>query len=153
MTLRSIRDVSALILIVGHASAIMLVFFRLQGYFENVEERMEIVLILSPLTGLFALAALKNILSSAHATSRGSPVRFAFAFSCVGIPIIFVALIIYTIIRYPFGIADSPQSLRMTLSAIEVALGGLIGAVSERLFGADIESLRKEEAARVRKHI
>jgi chromate transport protein ChrA len=150
MTLRSVRDTSALILIAGHILAIMLVFMRLQQYFERVEERMEIVLILSPLTGLFALAALKDILNSAHTADPKVPVRFAFAFACLGIPSVFTSVIIYTILRYPFGIADSPQSLRLTLSAVEVALGGLIGAVSDRLFGVNISSLRKMEAARIR---
>lgn len=150
MTINTVRNSTAMVLVLGHIVAILLVFMLLGDYFERMDEKLEIVLILSPLTGLFALAALKHVLASKGVLGRSRRVETVYATFCIGIPLIFVSFVIYTIARYPFGVAESPQGLRMTLAAIEVALGGLLGTIAEHLFQADLKELKSSESARVR---
>ena len=66
---------------------------------------MELVLILSPITGVFAIAVLKNVLDEQKVKIEEDAVSNAFAIFSISIPAIFVALIIYIIATYPFGVA------------------------------------------------
>ncbi|CAK1830583.1 hypothetical protein BCT35_22775 [Vibrio lentus] len=144
MKLNNVRDIASLILIFGHILAIALVFFVLHDFFSAAADKMEIALILSPLTGLFAIAALKSIFNNAEVNAKPKIVSVAFASVSIGIPLCFIAMIITTIAMYPFGIASDPQSLKITLSCIEVGLGGLLGLLSEKLFDVNVKTLAAE---------
>ena len=147
LRLSHVRDIAASILVLGHLVAIFLVFVHLHAYFETAAEKLEIVLILSPLTGLFALAGLKSILSQPerrHSSSDASRTTAVFAIAAISIPAALIGFVIYAILAYPFGAASDPTSLRMTLASVEVALSALVGAVAETLFGVDLKKLKKD---------
>ncbi|CZF77199.1 hypothetical protein GCE9029_00066 [Grimontia celer] len=129
-----VRDLAATILIFGHILAISLVFFVLHDYFSEASEKMEIALILAPLTGFFATAALKSIFNNQNGEYEKKTVSLTFSLVVIFIPLVFIAMIVACILLYPFQIASDPQSLKITISAIEVALGGLLGLISEELF-------------------
>jgi len=141
MRLSTVRDIASIILIFGHILAISLVFFVLHDYFSAAADKMEIALILSPLTGLFAIAGLKSIFNHPEIEGKSKKVSVAFSLVSIGIPLSFIAMIITTIGMYPFGIASDPQSLKITLSCIEVGLGGLLGLLSEKLFDVNVKTL------------
>ncbi|ELY5145827.1 hypothetical protein SM738_004483 [Vibrio vulnificus] len=138
MKLNTVRDIASLTLIFGHILAIGLVFFVLHDFFSDAADKMEIALILSPLTGLFAVAALKSIFNHQDLPEESNHVGFALATVSIGIPVTFIGMIIITIWMYPFGIASDPQSLKITLSCIEVGLGSLLGLLSEKLFNVKV---------------
>lgn len=144
MLLRHVRNAAAAVLVVGHLVAVALVFTRLHAYLATAAEKVELVLILAPLTGLFALAGVRHILSNPAGSRSRAKASASFALVAVGIPLAFVGFIIYTLSVYPFGVAEDPDSLRMTLAATEAALGAMLGAVVEKLFGEDMDELRKE---------
>ncbi|MBX3575655.1 MAG: hypothetical protein KF723_00500 [Rhizobiaceae bacterium] len=139
-----VRDIAAATLVFGHITAIVLVFVFLHDYFRLIQEKIEIVLILSPITGVFAVAALKNVMSEPAPRELQDAVGVSFTMFSIGIPAVFIVFICYIIVSYPFGIADSPQALRITLSAVEVALGALVGIVAEKLFSGNIEEIRRQ---------
>ncbi|MFZ5962763.1 hypothetical protein ACOXXX_07400 [Thalassococcus sp. BH17M4-6] len=146
MRLGTIRELAALILIAGHLLAVALIFGRLHDW-ANSTERLELVLILSPLTGLFALAGVRHILGTERRRRSTAKVTAAFGIVAVGLPLIFCGFILYTIWVFPYGVAADLDSLRLTLAASEAGLGALIGAVAEKLFGADMAALRDEVEA------
>lgn len=147
MKLKSIREIVAIVLIFGHLIAIGLVFFKLKDYFRDISDRLEFVFILAPITGLYAVAALKYILRSPEKTSDDAvsniKVSSSFALTTTSIPIVFTAFILYTLYTYPFGVANDPKSLRMTISAVEAGIGILLGLVAETLFSVDLKEVRK----------
>ncbi|MCM2476603.1 hypothetical protein HGO38_24460 [Rhizobium sp. CG5] len=140
----SIKGMVATVLVAGHITAIILVFTHLHAYLASTAEKLEIVLILSPLTGLFALAAVKHVMRNPEIKAASRRVSSSYAAISVGIPVVFVGFVIYAIVAYPFGIAEDPQSLRMALAAVEVALGAMLGAIVESLFDTNLKELKKE---------
>ncbi|QHQ34831.1 hypothetical protein [Algicella marina] len=141
-----VRDAVAMILIFGHLIAMGLIFTRMHAYLGTAAEKLELALILSPLTGLFALAALRHVLDSESRRKSRAKSNGAFAAIVLLVPACFVGFIIYTLLAYPFGVAEDLASLRMTLAATEVALGAMMGLIAERLFGVDLAELRKDIA-------
>lgn len=133
MKLEFARNGAATIILFTHLAAILYVFFGKSAVLE-LSERIEIVLLLSPLTGVFALAAVRHVMTEARRRRSRRKVSYTFAFFALGIPAIFGALILFCIATYPEGFEGSIERLRITLSAIEVVIGGLIGAISDELF-------------------
>ena len=156
MKIESVRVLAAMILIFGHLAAVALVFFHLHSYFRDVTEKLEIVFILTPITGLLAAASLKYVLANsvrvvAKNNTEPEISSDAFAVTTIGLSTLFVAFIIYLIASYPFGIASDPTSLRMSISMGEIALGGMLGLVVEKLFSVNLAELRKELADQLEK--
>ena len=100
------------------------------------------------MTGLFALAGLRHVLGTgANRRQRSrARVRPAFAAVALGLPVAFIGFIVFVLMAFPHGVASDIDSLRITLSATEVALGAMLGAVAEALFGSDLDEMRREEA-------
>jgi hypothetical protein len=145
MRLARVRDVTALVLIAGHLLAFALIFTRMHRYLAEASDKLELVLILSPLTGLFALAGVRHFLADDGSPQRSQArVTAGFALTAIGIPLFFTGFINYTLFVYPFGVAEDPKSLRLALAGSEAGLGALLGAVAEKLFGVNIAELRKE---------
>lgn len=133
---RSIATLFSLILVGGHILAIALVFLELHEYLPQAAEKLEIVLILSPITGVFAVAGVNHILSKPGGGPAGRKVTFAYSVVTLLLPAFLIFFICFTLISYPFGIASDLESLRITISSIEVALGAMVGAIANKLFGA-----------------
>lgn len=141
MKLGTVRELAALVLIAGHLIAVGLIFAKLNAW-ADAAQRLELVLILSPLTGLFALAGIRHVLGTSKRTRSRAGVTPAFGVVAIGLPLCFTGFIIYAIAAFPGGVASDLDGLRMTIAASEAALGALIGAVAEKLFGTDLKELR-----------
>lgn len=133
MKLDTVRNLAATILLSTHIGAMLFVFFGKAGVLE-MAERVEIVLLLSPLTGFFALMAVKHVISEQGRLPSDITVSNTFVLFALGIPSVFGGLIIYSVASYPSGFDGNVEQLRITLSAIEVIIGGLIGVIADELF-------------------
>ena len=98
--------------------------------------------------GLFALAALRHVLGTGANRRQRSRARARPVFTVValGLPLAFIGFILFVLLAFPHSVASDIDSLRITLSATEVALGAMLGAVAEALFGSNLDEARRAEA-------
>jgi hypothetical protein len=130
-----VRNVLAILLLLGHIVAIFLLFFRLGNYFET-DEVVQIILMLSPLTGLYATAVVKFYSENAELPPTDSKISSMFAAICFILCTAFLFAIFYSIFDFPFGTIKTKESFKTIISAIETALGVLLGIVVTKLFPA-----------------
>jgi ABC-type antimicrobial peptide transport system permease subunit len=130
-----VRNTLAGLLLAGHIGAIFLLFFRLGSYFET-DEVVQIILMLSPLTGLYATAVVKFYSENADLPPTDLKINAMFAAICLFLCLAFLFAIFYTIYDFPFGTIRTKESFKTVISAIETALGVLLGIVVTKLFPA-----------------
>ncbi|NKL66280.1 hypothetical protein [Rhizobium leguminosarum] len=144
MSKAAVRSVVGLGLILGHITAFLLIFYRLDSYTPSLESKLGLVLSIAPITGAFALAATRHIISSqSKSTEKGRYDPF-FSFLAITLPLGFVSLIILELSLYPNGISKSLESLRLSLGIMETGVGLVVGAFVGELFGVQIQSIKEE---------
>jgi hypothetical protein len=135
MRVNVVRNTLAACLILGHIGAIFLLFFRLGKFFET-EEIVQIILMLSPLTGFYATAVVKFYSENAELPAESTKINAMFGIICFTLCLAFQFAIFYAIFDFPFGTIRSKDGLRAVFSGIETALGVLLGIVVTKLFPA-----------------
>ena len=122
-------------LVLGHIGAIFLLFIRLGHYFD-LNEVVQVILILSPLTGLFATAVVKFYSDTADLPPSTIVVNPMFGLICFTLCIAFLLAIFYVIFDFPFGIIRGKEEFKTAIAGIQTALGVLLGVVVTKLFPA-----------------
>ena len=138
MKLSRLKDTIGFTLVGLHLLAIGLAFALLQPLMEPESFRVT-VLILSPVTAIYALAYLREVAKN-FLVEQGqlSPPQFVtpqFAILAVLFTLAFSVGIIYTIYDFSRGNIASADNLKASLATIETALGAFLGLIIETLFG------------------
>lgn len=139
MRLGRLKDCVGFTLVGLHLLAIALSFFWLRGRLSPQSFQLTI-LIITPVTALYALAYLREVARTMFAGTEDAAdrrmVTLRFAVLSILFTMSFSLGVIYTLHSFAFG--DAPQDadgLKLSLSIIETALGAFIGLVVETLFG------------------
>jgi hypothetical protein len=135
MNIGLVRNGLAACLILGHIGAVFLLFFRLGSYFET-DELVQIILMLSPLTGLYATAVVTFYSATAEAPPEVKKINAMFGVISFILCLAFLIAIFYAIFDFPFGVIKSKEAFKTVLTGIQTALGVLLGIVVTKLFPA-----------------
>lgn len=130
-----IRNLLAALLVGGHIAAIFLTFFRLGRYFE-IEEVVQVIMLLTPLTGFYATAVVKYYADNAEAPPSEVKLDLMFCLISAFLCISFLFAIFFAILDFPEGVIRTKEAFKTTISGIETALGVLLGIVVTKLFPA-----------------
>ena len=109
MNVNVVRNILAVCLILGHIGAIFLLFFRLGSYF-STEETVQIVLLLMPLTGLYATAVVTFYSDNAEVPPAATKINAMFGVICFILCLSFLFAIFYAIFNFPFGVINSKDA-------------------------------------------
>jgi hypothetical protein len=138
MKLGAIKNVVGGILVGLHLLATFLCFYWLRSRLNASDFRLTI-LILCPVTAVYALAYLREVARSmfvdAPDVDDARLVRPRFAVLSTLFSLAFCIAIIFTIWDFKGGTTMSPEDLKDQLALIETALGGFLGLIVETLFG------------------
>jgi hypothetical protein len=133
-----LKDIVGFSLVGLHLIAIGLCFFWLQDRMSAQDFQLTI-LILTPVTALYALAYLRevarNMIVGTGAAEDAQLVTGRFAFLAVVFILAFSSAVIFTIYDFAQGNAQSADDLKISLSTTETALGAFLGLIIETLFG------------------
>ena len=150
MNKSTVRSITGVGLVLGHVVAFLLIFYRLDSYTPSLEAKLGLILAIAPITGAFALAATRYIIS---AQSRSQPQShrkgiekydYSFGILAILLPLGFVFLIVLELWLYPYGVSSNLDSLRLSLGMMETGLGLVVGAFVEELFGIKLKSIIEE---------
>lgn len=148
MRLGRLKDMIGFTLVGLHLSAIGLCFLWLRERM-TAQSFQITVLIITPVTALYALAYLKEAVQymfiDHQNTNDQRLVSWRFALLCILFTLAFSTAIIYTI--YEFALGSSTQSaddLKLSLSIVETALGAFVGLIAETLFGNKLAEASKQ---------
>jgi putative copper export protein len=109
MRIDILRNGLAACLILGHITVIFLLFFRLGNYFE-VDEIVQIILIISPITGFYATAVVKFYADTAEQPVQTTTINTMFGVISFMLCIAFLFAIFYTIFDFPHGVIRTQES-------------------------------------------
>ncbi|SFJ86320.1 hypothetical protein SAMN04488498_1019 [Mesorhizobium albiziae] len=138
MRLGRLKDIIGFSLVGLHLLAIGLCFWLLKPRLTPEDFHLT-VLILTPITAIFALAYVREVarVMLVGTTDEIDQKLVATRFSTLSImfTLAFSLAVLYTIWDYARGNAQSADDLKISLSTIETALGAFLGLIVETLFG------------------
>ncbi|TWB04491.1 hypothetical protein [Bradyrhizobium stylosanthis] len=97
------------------------------------------ILILCPVTAIYALAFVREVLRFMFVGSADKDDSRAVTLSFVLVSVLFTVVfsigVIYSIYKFSIGTTMTPDDLKERLAWIETGLGGFMGLIVETLFG------------------
>jgi hypothetical protein len=133
--IRSFQYLCGLTVLLTHIIAVVMVATATR--FSEVTDQIGSILIVAPITIIYASAFVRYVVNNATPASAGSEERFdpmaaATMYLVVGV---FCASLLYVVISFVYLSNYQVNEFKMWLGASETAFGALIGIVFERLFG------------------
>ena len=136
MPIRSFQYLCGLTVLLTHVLAVVLI--ATAARFSDIRDQIGSILIVIPITLVYASAFVRYVVANATPATRLEPVE-AFepmaATTMYLVVVIFCASLIYVVIKFVFLSSYQVNEFKMWLGASETAFGALIGIVFERLFG------------------
>lgn len=138
MRLGHVKNSVGGLLVALHVSAIFLCFLWLEDRMKQSDFRITI-LILCPVTAIYALAFVREVLRFMFVGSADKDDSRAVTLSFVLVSVLFTVVfsigVIYSIYKFSIGTTMTPDDLKERLAWIETGLGGFMGLIVETLFG------------------
>jgi hypothetical protein len=149
ISLGRLKDLTGFSLVGLHLLAIGMCFYLLKPRM-NPQDFQVTVLILTPITAIFALAyvreAARGLLVASRDAGDARAVSTRFAVLSLLFVTAFSFAVVYTIWDYADGNSQTADDLKLSLSTVETALGAFLGLIVETLFGAG-STARPEQVA------
>lgn len=138
MKLERLKNLVGAILVGLHIFAIFLCFYLLKSRLNSTDFRLT-VLILCPVTAVYAMAYLREVIKFMFVDTSdvddSRPVKLRMAVLSILFSLAFSTGVIYSIYDFSTGTQMKPDDLKEQLALIETALGGFLGLIVETIFG------------------
>jgi hypothetical protein len=133
MQARNFRYICGLTVLLTHIAAIICI--ALASRFTDFRDQIGSILIVAPVTLVYASSFLKYVVANAANSSKEAPFELLAAITMYLVVVVFCASLLFVVIRFAFLSSYQVNEFKMWLGAAETAFGALIGIVFDRLFG------------------
>lgn len=132
MTKEQVRSIVGVILVLGQASVIGYVLFKIKDLFMPAEA-FEVISLIAPLFSVYVISVTKNFVSKQPKRTKDSA-GFNYTFINLFYPLVFVTGLLLTIKLYDTQVIASFFDLKKSIGIIETSFGIYLGIVIDSIF-------------------